>query len=125
MSKKRILVIDDSETNVLLVKSLFEDEEAIHVDVLLNSRLAIKKIEELKPDLILLDIMMPDMDGFTILTIVKRDDSLKDIPVIVVSAKDDQVDIDRAMSLGALDYVRKPIGINYLYDQVFTTLELH
>lgn len=123
MSKK-LLVIDDSETNVLLLKSIFDDVEGIQVSVLLNSRLAIKKISELKPHLILLDIMMPDMDGFTILAIVKNDDKLKNIPVIVVSAKDDQVDVDRAMSLGALDYVKKPFGIDLLYTKVLDAMNL-
>lgn len=121
---KKLLVIDDSETNVLLIKSLFDDEEKLQVSVLINSRLAIKRISELKPDLILLDIMMPDVDGFTILAIVKNDEKLKKIPVIVVSAKDDQFDIDRAMELGALDYVKKPIGITLLYDKVYQTLGL-
>ena len=120
--QKKILVIDDSETNILLIKSLFEDEELIHVDVLLNSRLALKRIEEVMPDLILLDIMMPDIDGFTILTILKRDEQLKHIPVIVVSAKDEQTDIDRAYALGAENYITKPIIIDELLKIVYKNL---
>lgn len=122
--QKKILVIDDSETNILLIKSLFEDEELIHVDVLLNSRLALKRIEEVMPDLILLDIMMPDIDGFTILTILKRDEQLKHIPVIVVSAKDEQTDIDRAYALGAENYITKPIIIDELFKIVYKNLNL-
>ena len=117
-TEKKILVIDDSETNNILIKSLFEHLEGYEVIALNNSKEVLHIIEKFLPDLILLDLMMPQKDGFTILKELKSIPVCKDIPVIIVSAKQEARDIELAMKLGASDYIRKPLGNNNLVKKV-------
>ncbi len=84
---KRILVIDDSEANLLLINSIFEDDPEIEVAVESNSSRAINTARKKNPDLILLDLMMPNIDGFQILGEMKKDSNLGKIPVMIVSAR--------------------------------------
>ena len=123
MKKKTILIIDDSETSTLLVKSIFEEYEHFKVEILLSSLNAVQKIKEINPDLILLDVMMPDVDGITLLKQIKNDDSVKHIPVIIVSALDNMADVQNAKKHGAEEYVRKPIGLNHRYERASVFLE--
>lgn len=115
---KHLLVVDDSESNTLLVKSLFEDQGDYTVDVISKSSTAIDKMREKRPNIVLLDLMMPQVDGFQILETMKSDDALKDIPVLIVSAWDSSENIEKAKSLGAAEYVSKPISLSNLYELV-------
>ncbi len=114
---KSILIIDDSSTNNLLCKAMFE-EHGYKVLLTENGKEAIKVTKDENPDLILLDIMMPDMDGYSVLRKIKSDLATKHIPVVMVSAKSDKSSIEKAFQLGAIDYVVKPIGTNKLYEKV-------
>lgn len=116
--KNKILVIDDSETNNLLVKSILEENKDILVYTLSNSKIAFKLIDKIKPDLILLDMMMPDVDGIEILKGLKRKNLIKKYPTIVVSANQDYDLVKEALSLGAVEYIEKPIGNNKLFNKV-------
>lgn len=118
MTNKKLLVVDDSESNTLLIKSLFEDKGNYNVEVISKSTMAMDHLKKNKPDLVLLDLMMPQVDGFEILANMKADDLLKEIPVIIVSAWDSAENINKAKDLGACDYVSKPIGLNELYNLV-------
>lgn len=118
MTNKKLLVVDDSESNTLLIKSLFEDKGNYNVEVISKSTMALDHLKKNKPDLVLLDLMMPQVDGFHILSEMKNDDYLKDIPVIIVSAWDSSENIKKAKDLGASDYVSKPIGLTELYNLV-------
>jgi CheY-like chemotaxis protein len=84
---KRILVIDDSEANLLLINSIFEDDPEIEVALENNSTRALKTVRKQNPDLILLDLMMPNIDGFQILGEMRKDSFLGKIPVMIVSAR--------------------------------------
>jgi response regulator RpfG family c-di-GMP phosphodiesterase len=117
MAKIKILVVDDSSTSNLLCKSLLEEQD-YKVITAENGYEAIKMVYNHMPDAILLDIMMPDIDGYTVLARIKSEKETEHIPVIIISAKDDQKSIKMAFALGADDFVSKPLGKNKLVDSV-------
>lgn len=103
---KKIVVIEDEEVlRNLLQKKL--TEEGYSVEVTENGEEGLKKVREVKPDLILLDIIMPKMGGFEVLEEMRKDESISSIPVIVVSNSGQPVEIDRARELGASDWLVK------------------
>ncbi len=114
---KKILIIDDSAVNNVLLENVLEDQN-YEVIIAFNGNDAFKAIDKNIPDLILLDIMMPDMDGYKILEELKSKENTKQIPVIMVSAKSDSLDIDKAMELGAVDYIIKPINIKTILEKI-------
>jgi len=121
MSRK-VLVIDDSSVlrNIIvfnLKKAGFEIEQAVDgVD-------GIEKIKSFNPDLILLDLMMPRLDGFGVLSEKSKDDEIKEIPVIVLTAKGGEDDRDNAISLGAREVLTKPFSPKQLVDTVKKAIE--
>jgi CheY-like chemotaxis protein len=110
----RVLIIDDDKFIRVVYKSGFV-HEGIEVDLAQDGEEGIEKARESSPDIILLDIILPNKDGFEFLEEAKKDDILKKIPVIVFSALNQQPDIDRAMGLGALKYMPKD---NYMPNQI-------
>lgn len=107
MSKANILVVDDTTVNLELLEVIL-DEHDYDVRTSISGEMALKSIEKKRPDLILLDIMMPGMDGYEVCRILKEDELLKDIPVIFLSAKGESVDKVNGFKLGAVDYITKP-----------------
>ncbi len=105
---KKVLIIDDNLNNIRLLTTILEDE-GYSVIGIHSSTEAITVVRLQKPDLILLDIMMPGVDGFEICRLLKSEYELMDIPVIMVTAKIEGIDIKRALELGAYDYIKKPI----------------
>ncbi|MBO6234739.1 MAG: response regulator [Prevotella sp.] len=119
--KVKILVVDDIPLNVLLVKKMlqplgFETSEAE------DGVVAMEKIEADKPDLILLDLMMPRMDGFEVLRRLRASDDTKSIPVIILSALNSNDDVAKGISMGAEDYITKPIIMDRLQSSVIKQL---
>ena len=103
-----VLVVDDTETNIdILVETLGEDYD---VQVAMDGETALASAAEDPPDLILLDIMMPGMDGYEVCRRLKADENTRDIPVIFVTAKTEVEDEVRGFKLGAVDYITKPIS---------------
>ena len=120
--QKTIMIVDDTEMNIdILVEALKDDYELI---VAINGLEAIELLEEQKPDLILLDIMMPDMDGYEVLKKLKKNLDLEPIPVILLSAITDSDSKNKGFSLGAVDYVTKPFEIVEVKARVKTQLRL-
>lgn len=120
--QKTIMIVDDTEMNiVILVEALQDDYELI---VAINGLDAIELLEEQKPDLILLDIMMPEMDGYEVLNKLKRSRDLEHIPVILLSAITDSDSKNKGFSLGAVDYVTKPFEIIEVKARVKTQIRL-
>jgi CheY-like chemotaxis protein len=121
-STSRILLIDDSSTNNLLFQSIFE-EAGYKVSICFNGKEALRQIHKEIPDLVMLDVMMPGMDGFEVLNSIKTNSATSHIPVIMLTAKNDQESRERALSMGAIDYILKPIGINEILDVVSKVLQ--
>ncbi len=111
-SRKKILVVDDSSTSTFLMESFFE-ENGYKVNIADDGVKALDKIKRQIPDVIFLDLMMPKKSGFDVLQEVKKNDSTKHVPVIIISAKTEQDDIQKAKALGAIEYLYKPIDIEY------------
>ena len=115
--KAKVLIVDDEPFNVdVLLQELEElDYELITAS---NGQEALDQIKSRQPDLILLDLMMPVLDGFAVLSEIKADDSLRDIPVIIVSAASDSKSIVKGIKQGADDYVTKPIDAEHLKNKL-------
>lgn len=108
-----ILIVDDSETNVLLLQGLLE-EEGYNIEYAYSGKEALEMINKKTFDMILLDIMMPGIDGFEILQKVKEEHTTKHTHIIMVTAKDDEENQRKAQEMGANDYVTKPINLGKL-----------
>jgi len=103
---KKILIIEDEEIVLgLLQKKL--SQEGYEVSVARDGEEGLKKMREIKPDIVLLDIIMPKMSGFEVMEEMQKDSGLKKIPVIVVSNSGQPVEIDKARELGAKDWLIK------------------
>jgi DNA-binding response OmpR family regulator len=111
--KKNILVIDDSQTTLVMLEwFLIENSFAVHFAA--NVKEALQHIDEQIPDLILLDLNMPQISGYDFLKMIKSDDSRKDIPVLVISALDSNESKLRVKNLGAVDFFPKPLILKEL-----------
>lgn len=108
--RKKILLIDDSSVNNLLLQNILEDE-GFEVQTAFSGREGLEKIDFDKPDLVVLDIMMPRMDGFEVLKKIISNPETKKIPVIMLTAKKDSKDEELAREIGAVDYMTKPVDI--------------
>jgi len=120
--KQRVLVIDDEKLNLKILRDILCDE----VDVILakNGRQGIEKAVEYTPDLILLDVVMPGMDGFETMTALRHDARTSAIPVIFVTALDDAGHEEKGLLLGAGDYIQKPFHVGIVQARVRLHLQL-
>ncbi len=112
-NKKKILVVDDSETNVLLLQKLLE-EEGYETEYAYSGESALKLLKKKSFSLILLDIMMPGLDGFDVLNTLKEQGKIRHTPIIMVTAKDDYHSQKKAIEMGATDYLTKPLDLEKL-----------
>ena len=110
-----ILVVDDITTNIILMQRMLLRRNYC-VLVAQSGTEALKIAEEKKPDLILLDIMMPVMDGYEVLARLRSNEATRDIKVVMVSALGGKLDIKNAMEIGADAYLTKPLVVQKLYD---------
>ena len=110
-----ILVVDDITTNIILIQRMLLRRNYC-VLVAQSGTEALKIAEEKKPDLILLDIMMPVMDGYEVLARLRSNEATRDIKVVMVSALGGKLDIKNAMEIGADAYLTKPLVVQKLYD---------
>ena len=121
MVDKTILVIDDTISNLDIVNNFLIDYDVIAID---NGADAINIISSEKINLILLDIMMPDMDGYEVCKLLKSNKNTKDIPIIFLSSKADEDSIEMAYDIGGIDYVTKPFKPKELLAKVRRELYL-
>lgn len=119
--KQTILIVDDTETNIDILVDLLS---AYDVAVATDGQSALEIASEDSPDLILLDIMMPKMDGYEVCQKLKSKDTTKNIPIIFITAKTDEDSIEKAYEVGGIDYVAKPFKPRELLARVKTHLEL-
>ena len=120
---KRILVIDDLPENVFMLQDRLE-HEGYEVLTAYNGKSGIEKAQNELPDLILLDVMMPDINGFEVCKTLVSDSKTSDIPIILVTAKTDAEDIKEGLESGAYDYIKKPINKIELLARVKSELKL-
>ena len=121
-TKPIVLVVDDAPENIDVLNGLLKDQYQIKVALDGKKALAIASSQN-APDLILLDIMMPGMDGFEVCRQLKGDPDTKGIPVLFLSAKVETEDMVKGFQLGAVDYVTKPFNTEELLARVQTHLE--
>jgi DNA-binding response OmpR family regulator len=105
----RILIVDD-EPNIVLALELLMKREGYTVQSVDDGQKAFDAVREFRPDLILLDIMMPKMDGYEVCQRIRADASLKDISIIMLTAKGREVEREKGLALGADYYVTKPFS---------------
>lgn len=117
MIKGKILVVDD-EVYILHILDFSLGAEGFQVVSASNGELAIEKAKQEKPDLIVLDIMMPVLDGYETCRRLKRDSETKDIPVILLTAKGRDVDKRLGFEVGAVDYIIKPFSPTRLIERI-------
>ncbi len=114
---KTLLIVDDNENNCEMCK-IYLELEGYTVNFAENGRAGLERITEIRPDLILLDIVMPVMDGHQFLTALKNDPKLKDIPVLVHSVRSDPREVVKTLQMGADDFLKKPFDVDELLARI-------
>ena len=121
-SECKILIVEDIEANVdILMDALGDDYD---VSVAMDGETALENLEIEVPDIILLDIMMPGMDGYEVCSRIKANKAMAKIPIIFLTAMTDINSKKKGFELGAVDYITKPFEINEVKDKVNTHLSL-
>jgi CheY-like chemotaxis protein len=121
--RPKVLIVDDVAENIHVMMNILREQCAIVVAT--NGEKALEQaIHEPQPDLILLDIKMPSMDGYEVLSQLKSNPSTTDIPVIFVTALSDSEDEAKGLKMGAADYITKPVNPDLLKVRALTQIEL-
>lgn len=136
-SQMKILIVDDLRFNLdalchilkpgdtpIATEQTGSDPSCYRIHVAKSGKAALKKVVEEKPDLILLDVVMPDMDGFEVLTELKKSKTTCDIPVIFITGLDSVTDEEKGFALGAVDYITKPFHDSLVRARVQTHLKI-
>ena len=121
MPQAKILIVEDEEDVLELVRYNLE-KNGYQTETALNGRKALEKIRSASPDLILLDLMLPEVDGLEICRSVKKDAKTADIPVIMLTAKGTEADIVAGLEMGADDYITKPFSPRVLMARIKAVL---
>lgn len=122
MSEKRVLVVDDEPAAAELFGMMLE-REGYAVEVVHGTGAAIKAIQREKPDLLLLDVMMPGLSGLELCGYVRRDPDLREMPIVLISAKGQPEDVQAGLEAGATVYLAKPVSKSELLASIQSTLE--
>lgn len=117
MDQKKVLIVDD-ELSILVPLKFLLEKNNYRVDLAQSGKDALEKISLSKPDLILLDIMLPDLDGYEIFQMIRENPEWDDIKVIYLSAKNRDVDIAKGLNLGVDAYVTKPFSNSELLEKI-------
>ncbi len=123
-NKKLVLIVDDNPVNIQVVGENLR-ECGIDISIATNGPKALSIAKNRKPDLILLDIIMPEMDGFAVCEKLKNDPETEEIPIIFLTAKNDEDNILKGFRYGAVDYITKPFRIEELKARVNTQLNMN
>ena len=118
---ERILVVDDTPANIQTVAAILKGQ-GYQLSVATNGKQALDVLEKIRPDLILLDVMMPELDGFETCQRIKGTEAWRDIPIIFLTAKTETTDLVKGFEMGAVDYVGKPFNAHELLARVNTHL---
>ena len=118
-----VLAVDDVPDNLFIIESILGVEENYRIDCVSDGQSALEYLSQRQPDLILLDIMMPDMDGYEVTKLIRQNKSLPYIPILLVTAHD-QSSLSAGLDSGADDFIRKPFDIDELMARVRSLLRL-
>ncbi|NEP14761.1 MAG: hybrid sensor histidine kinase/response regulator [Symploca sp. SIO2C1] len=121
-NNKQILIVDDSPDNLFLVQTILV-EEGYEISLAADGLAALEKIEQTLPDLVLLDVMMPQMDGFEVTKRIRENPKLPFIPILLITAYD-QPSAVKGLDMGADDFIRKPVEVEELLARVRSLLRL-
>ena len=124
MKKKTILIVDDNPENRKVLASLLS-KEGYNIGLASDGVKALDYINNYHPDLILLDIIMPNMDGFEVCKILKEDQSTKFIPIVFLTARTNVEDIVKGFEAGGADYISKPFNSVELLARIRTQIEMN
>jgi two-component system sensor histidine kinase/response regulator len=124
IEKPIILIVDDVPKNLQVLGTILY-QQGCEIAMADSGASALETLQEITPAMILLDVMMPEMDGYEVCEIIKSQESTKDIPVIFLTAKTETEDIVKGFRMGAVDYLTKPFNSEELIARVRTQLELH
>lgn len=122
-SKYNVLAVDDIPLNLLLVQKMLSRFN-FKIRTAANGQQALDAVAELKPDLILLDLMMPGIDGFEVIRRLRADPATADIQIVILSALNSNEDVVKGFSVGANDFIMKPIIMEKLLSCVVTQMQL-
>jgi DNA-binding NtrC family response regulator len=121
--KNNILIVDDTPENLTALLQMLAEQDYL-IRPALSGEIALKSIQAELPDLILLDILMPEMDGYEVCRMLKSDERTERVPVIFISALSDVEDVVKAFQAGGVDYITKPFKVEEVLARVRTHLEL-
>jgi DNA-binding response OmpR family regulator len=119
--KRRILIVDDEPSIAKILRKQME-VAGFEVQVAVDGQEGLSKVREWKPELVILDVMLPKMNGHEVCAAVKGDDAVKQIPIIMLTAKAQRQDQDEALKHGAEGYLTKPFQLEELLTKVKTLL---
>ncbi|MBF0467059.1 MAG: response regulator [Nitrospirae bacterium] len=122
IEKQKILIVDDAISNIEIINEVLQDTYTLYFAT--HAKKALEIAFTVKPDLILLDVVMPDMDGYELCRRLKKESSLKDVPVMFVTSMNHETDETIGLELGAVDYITKPINPNIVKLRVKNHLAL-
>ena len=123
VSKSIVLVVDDNPANLEIIANYLQDQ-GLEAAIAGNGEIALKRVKHLQPDLILLDVLMPGIDGFETCRKLKEDEDTRDIPVIFMTSLTDNEYRRQGFLVGGVDYIAKPIHYEEMYARVKTHLEI-
>jgi DNA-binding response OmpR family regulator len=119
----KILVVDDNEANVIFLSEILQHED-YHVLAAYNGQQALELVQKEAPSIILLDVMMPEMDGFEVCRRLKANEATRHIAVIFITALDESEHVVNGFAVGGVAYVSKPFNINEIVARINTQLQL-
>lgn len=122
LSKPKILIADDSVVDTRILNEGLQEDYTVYAAT--SGAMALKRVTDNTPDLILLDVVMPGMDGHEVCRKLKEDDSTKDIPIIFITSRDEEWDETKGFNLGAVDYITKPFKLGIIRARIESALRL-
>ena len=118
----RVLVVDDNFVNVRLLEELLKSA-SYEVTTAMSGDAALERLAQSRPDIVLLDVMMPGMDGYEVCRRIRQDEKTAQLPVIMVTALDKESDREMALAAGANDFLSKPVEDNLLLPAIRRILQ--
>jgi len=116
-----IFIVDDCDTNLMAAETALEGK--YRTFTMPSAEVMFKLLEKITPDMILMDVEMPEMDGFQAISVLKSDEKLKSIPVIFLTAKHDSESEIHSFEMGAIDFINKPFSTPVLVKRIETHIE--